>query len=114
VGNVSPVTDPALITALDVQLNAELAGQAAKKVILFTPAERREGDAQLAEFYVYGRMSKNPALRPFLRIEGWLTHLQDEGRAPSVEAAKETRIHLLDNENEPSLPTPSTTALDTS
>jgi uncharacterized protein (TIGR04141 family) len=102
VGNVSPVTDPALVTTLDAQLDADLvAGQAAKKVVLFTPAERREGDAQLAESYVYGRMSKNPAIRPFLRIEGWLTYLQEQGQAPSVETAKDTRIHLLGEEREP-------------
>ena len=32
--------------------------------------------------------------------EGWLTHLQEQGQAPSVETAKETRVHLLDEEKE--------------
>lgn len=101
VGNVSPVTDPALITTLDAHLDAHLtAEQVAQKVVLFTPAERREADSQLAESYVYGRMSKNPAIRPFLRIEGWLTHLQEHGQAPSVEIAKNTRVHLLDEHKE--------------
>ena len=101
VGNVSPVADPSLIAGLEAHLDAELAsGQAVKKVVLFTPAERREGESQLAESYVYGRMSKNPATRPFLRIEGWLTHLQEEAVVPSVQAAKDTRIHLLDQEKE--------------
>jgi len=101
VGNVTPVADPSLIAGLEAQLDSELAvGQAVKKVVLFTPAERREAESQLAESYVYGRMSKNPATRPFLRIEGWLTHLEEEGVAPSVQAAKDTRIHLLDDEKE--------------
>jgi uncharacterized protein (TIGR04141 family) len=101
VGNVSPVADPSLIAGLEAHLDSELAsGQAAKKVVLFTPAERREGESQLAESYVYGRMSKNPATRPFLRIESWLTHLQENGFVPSVQAARDTRIHLLDQEME--------------
>jgi uncharacterized protein (TIGR04141 family) len=101
VGNVSPIADPSLIARLEAELDAELAsGQAVKKVVLFTPAERRDGESQLAESYVYGRMSRNPATRPFLRIEGWLTHLEEDGRVPSVQAAKDTRIHLLDHEKE--------------
>jgi uncharacterized protein (TIGR04141 family) len=101
VGNVKPVNDPATISGLEAQLNTDLADkQAVKRIVLFTPAERREGDSQLADSYVYGRMSKNPVTRPHLRIESWLSYLQENATPPTVQAAQETPIHLLDEDNE--------------
>ncbi|HUZ95039.1 MAG TPA: TIGR04141 family sporadically distributed protein, partial [Edaphobacter sp.] len=56
VANVSPVKDLTLIAKLEAQLGAEFAsGQAQKRLVLFTPARRRDEESQLAQSYVFGR-----------------------------------------------------------
>jgi uncharacterized protein (TIGR04141 family) len=101
VDNVSPVRDPALITQLEGQLNNELAsGQAQKRLILFTPAQRRDEASQLAQSYVFGRLSKNPPTRPYLLVESWINFLRERSLAPSVEEAKNSRIHMLNDAKE--------------
>lgn len=101
VGNVSPVKDLTTIERLEVQLDAEFAsGQAQKKIVLFTPAQRRDEESHLAQSYVFGRMSKNPPTRPYLLIESWISFLKEKKLFPSVEEAKNSRIHLLDEGKE--------------
>ena len=97
VGNVSPLRDPAIIDAIELQLDAELAsGQAFKRLVLFTPSERRDQESQLAQSYVFGRMAIKPVYRPYLRIESWIDFLKEKQACPSVSEAKTNRIHLLD------------------
>ncbi len=101
IGYVRPVNDAALIDTLEKQLDTALSDpQTARRIVLFTPAERREGESELAESYVFGRMSKNPVTRPHLRIEGWLSFLEETDTPPSVQAARDTPIHLLDDDSE--------------
>jgi uncharacterized protein (TIGR04141 family) len=94
------VTDEFLIAKLEAQLDDELkSGQAQKKLVMFTPAYRR-ADAWAVDSYVYGRMSKSPATRPYLLVDGWLNHLTESKREPSIQAAKETWVHMLDEGKE--------------
>jgi uncharacterized protein (TIGR04141 family) len=97
VGNVNPVRDAATIAALEAQLDVELAsGQALKRLVLFTRAERRDEESQLAYSYVFGNMMGKPVYRPYLLIESWIDFLKGKKLVPSVAEAKKNRIHLLD------------------
>lgn len=97
VGNVNPVRDTAIITALEAQLNADLASkQAFKKLVLFTPAERRDEQNQVAHFYVFGHMMGKAVHRPYLLVQSWIDFLKGKNLVPSVAEAQDTRIHLLD------------------
>jgi uncharacterized protein (TIGR04141 family) len=99
VGNVSPVRDSATVDAIEAQLDSELAsGQALRRLVLFTPAERRDEQSQLAQAYVFGRMMKKPVYRPYLRIESWIDFLKQYGLAQTVSEAKDNRIHLIDED----------------
>jgi uncharacterized protein (TIGR04141 family) len=85
---------------LENQLDGELkSGQAQKKMVMFTPAYRK-ADVWTVDSYVYGRMTKTPATTPYLLVDGWLNYLAKINREPSVEAAKESLIHLMDEGKE--------------
>ena len=100
IDNVSPVKDQGLIAQLEAHLDAELAsGQAQHKLVLFTPSNRREESATV-DSYVFGRLSKSPVITPYLTVESWTDFLQRYNRTPSVEEAKSTPIHLLDDAKE--------------
>lgn len=100
IDNMKVVTDDALVAKLEAQLDSELkSGQAQKKMVMFTPAYRR-ADAWIVDSYVYGRMSKSPATSPYLLVDGWLNHLAKIKKEPTVEAAKETWVHLMDEGKE--------------
>ena len=94
------VTDEDLVVQLESQLDDELkSGQAQKKLVMFTPAYRR-ADVWTIDSYVYGRMSKSPPTTPYLLVDGWLNYLTKNNRVPSVEAAKDSQIHLMDEGKE--------------
>jgi uncharacterized protein (TIGR04141 family) len=97
VGNVHLVRDTNIIAALEAQLDAELASkQAFKRLVLFTPAERRDEQTQTAHFYVFGHMMGKPVYRPYLLLQSWIDFLNGKNLVPSVAEAQETRVHLLD------------------
>jgi len=94
--NMGPVKDPSLIIQLEAQLDAEfVSGQAQQKLSLFTPAQRREETA-VPDSYVFGRLSKSPATSPYLTVDGWLGFLLKHQLTPSVDEARNTPVHLLD------------------
>lgn len=98
--SMRPVKDPTLIVQLEAQFDAELAaGEAQQKLALFTPAQRREETA-IPDSYVFGRLSKTPAITPYLTVDGWLGFLLRHQRTPSVEEARNTPVHLLDEVKE--------------
>jgi uncharacterized protein (TIGR04141 family) len=101
VGNVSLVRDANTISGLDAQLDAELAsGQALRRLVLFTPAERRDSETQIAHSYVFGHMMGKPVYRPYLLIESWIAFLKEKNLDPTVAEAKKNRVHLLDEAKE--------------
>jgi uncharacterized protein (TIGR04141 family) len=98
--NMGPVKDSVLIAQLEMQLNAEFAsGTAQRRLNLFTPDQRREENA-VPDSYVFGRLSKTPAMSPYLLVDGWLNYLQKAELTPSVDVAKQTRVHLMDEAKE--------------
>jgi len=46
-------------------------------------------------------MSNTPATTPYLLVDSWLNYLAKDKRDPTVEAAKESWIHLMDDSKEP-------------
>jgi uncharacterized protein (TIGR04141 family) len=100
IDNMKLVTDEALVAQLESQFDDDLeSGQAQKNLVMFAPAYRR-ADAWTVDSYVYGRMSKSPPTTPYLLVDGWLNYLAKEMREPSVEAAKDSWIHLMDQGKE--------------
>ncbi len=100
VDNVSPVIDHSVISRLEAQLDTELmSGQAQKKIVMFTPAHRRD-ESLSADSYVFGRLSKTPVMTPYLTVDGWIAFLKRKKLTPCVAEAKNTPIHLLDEDKE--------------
>jgi uncharacterized protein (TIGR04141 family) len=95
IDNVRPVKDEILVGRLEAQLDAEFkSGNAQKKIVMFTPTQRRE-EAQSVDSFVFGRLSKSPAMRPYLTVDSWTNFLKKKQRLPSVAEAKNSPIHLL-------------------
>jgi len=100
VDNVSPVKDQSLIDKLELQFDADLAaGTAQRKMVMFTPTYRRV-EATPIDSYVFGRMTEGAATTPYLMVDSWINFLARKQRVPSVAEAKNTPIHLLDEEKE--------------
>lgn len=100
IDNVTPVQDDFLLTVLEGQIDRDLqSGQADKKIVMFTPARKREEGMQV-ESYVFGRLTKKSATRPYLAVSFWLNFLQEKGMAPSVKSAKASPVHLLNDSKE--------------
>jgi uncharacterized protein (TIGR04141 family) len=101
IDNINVVTDELLIEKLEAQFDVELkAGNAQKKLVMFAPTYRRE-EAWAVDSYVFGRMSKSPATTPYLLVQSWMNFLAKIKREPSVAAAKDSWIHLMDETKEP-------------
>jgi uncharacterized protein (TIGR04141 family) len=96
IDTIMPVTDHTLVDQLESQLDADLlAGKAQNKIVLFIPTRRDEGNSS-TESYVFGRQSKYPFHTPYLTVDSWLSYSQKQNLKVSVEEAKNTPIHLLD------------------
>lgn len=96
IDNLLPVRDKILIQALEANLDADLAaGLGPTKIILFTPTIRR-GESVPVDSYVFGRLTKKGASNPYLTFHAWATPLTAKGRPLTVENAKATPIHMLD------------------
>lgn len=100
IDNVTPIGDQTEIEQLEAQFDADFAsGKAQRHIIMFAPSRRDEGN-QSIESYVFGRMSKLAPVNRVLTITGWTSMLHLNGKVPTVAEAKNTRIHLLDEEKE--------------
>lgn len=96
IDNITPVKDQSLIEKLDHQLDADFAsGKAQKRIVMFIPS-RRDENSQSIESYVFGKLTKLASKTPLLNISGWLLNLTAHQKLPSVEEAKHSRIHLMD------------------
>jgi uncharacterized protein (TIGR04141 family) len=97
IDNLVAVRDPIVVDSLEKDLDAELAaGKGPKKIILFTP-QQRKGDIDVVSSYVIGRLSKTPALTPYLTFGAWEGYAKKQGKPLSVASAKTVPIHLMDD-----------------
>lgn len=101
IDNVTLVKDDALVQKLEHKLDAELAtGTAQTNMVMFIPS-RRDEDSSVTESYVFGRLSKTPSTHPYLTIASWIGYLKAEEKTPSVEEAKASKIHIMDEAKKP-------------
>jgi uncharacterized protein (TIGR04141 family) len=100
VDNISPIDDLARITELEAEFDSELkAGVAQKRLVMFTPTYRHGTDA-VVDSYIFGRRIQSAVTRPYLMVESWQDYLKQKGLEETVENAKNTPIHLLDDDTE--------------
>ncbi len=101
IDNVTLVKDEALVQKLEHKLDTELAaGTAQPNIIMFIPS-RRDEESSVTESYVFGRLSKTPSTHPYLTITSWMDYLKAEEKLPSVEEAKASKIHTMDETKKP-------------
>ncbi|MBL6615461.1 MAG: TIGR04141 family sporadically distributed protein [Reyranella sp.] len=97
IDNLVAVRDPAVIDVLEKGLDAELAaGQGPKKIVLFTP-QQRKGDTLVVSSYVIGRLSKTPPLTPYLTFGAWEGYAKKQGKTLTAATAKTMPVHLMDD-----------------
>ena len=96
IDNLTQVVDVALIQTLDNLLHIDLASGAAKKnIVLIAPSFRR-GDANSADAFAYGRRVENQATSPYLQYSSWEHHLARTKETPTIDLAKNTKVHMFD------------------
>jgi uncharacterized protein (TIGR04141 family) len=102
IDNIDPVDDHALTLALDAELDGDLkAGEAQKRLVLFTPIYRHDAD-KVIESYVFDRRAQTAVRRPYLLVESWGNYLKEHDLEPTVANARQTPVHLLSGgEEEP-------------
>jgi uncharacterized protein (TIGR04141 family) len=96
IDNLNAVADAITVSKLEAELDKELAaGRAAKRLVLFTPAQRR-GEPLVAASYVIGRATKGAAHSPYLTFGAWQSYAKRYSTGLTVAAAKRTAVHLMD------------------
>jgi uncharacterized protein (TIGR04141 family) len=101
VDNLTPVRDSSLILQLESVLDQQIVdGSARKNIVLFTPSQRRDEDVDI-DSYVFGRWTKSPPVTPYLTYDTWLSFLDRNNELPSLVAAKQSHVHLLNELREP-------------
>ncbi|PZN31591.1 MAG: hypothetical protein DIU71_09595, partial [Proteobacteria bacterium] len=96
IDNIQPLANEQLSSELDQLLDRDLkSGAAASSAVLFTPYFRK-GDVTSTDSYVIGRLSKNPVKAPYLLFGSWESYLKGRGKKPSLDAARDTPVHMFD------------------
>ncbi len=98
--NLVTVRDEATIGQLDALLADILVGPNPEGAITLAAPSERSGDKPYPQHFVIGRMCANPATSPYLMFSSWQRHVLSKGEAVDLDAAKTTRVHLLDEEKE--------------
>lgn len=98
--NLMPIRDESEIVALDTVLDSILQKSNPEHYIIMSAPTARRGEAQAAESYVVGRLTKDVALAPYLSFNSWISYLKRGKRTPTVQEARKTRVHLLDANND--------------
>lgn len=98
--NLVPVRDDDTVTQLEALLDGLLNGARPEAVISLAAPGERSGEAAYPQHFVIGRKHKGVATSPYLTFASWHRHVQDKGGRVGVTAAKETVVHLLDENKE--------------
>ena len=98
IDNIDLVANETLISQLDMALDKEMAdAKAMEKMVMVAPLHKQEEDLS-TDSYVFGRLSKNPVMAPYLLFEGWRSYIKRLGHSADLIEAKKTAVHLLDGE----------------
>jgi uncharacterized protein (TIGR04141 family) len=94
--NLVPVRDDDKVQQLDALLDGLLTGSHPEASISLAAPGERSGDLAYPQHFVIGRKGKGAATSPYLMFASWQRYVQDKGNLVSVNAAKDTPVHLLD------------------
>lgn len=100
VDNLIVVRDQTQIEALDNELNTILVGSKPHEKIALAAPAAKNGDKPYPQHYVIGRMGKKSATAPYLMFGSWEFHLNGRNKTLSLESARNTVVHLLDENEE--------------
>jgi uncharacterized protein (TIGR04141 family) len=96
IDNLTPVSLESEILALNALLDKDFkSGAVEASGVLFAPSFRR-GDVEFADNFVLGRLSSSPPFSPYLQYSFWKRYLLKHKKTPSVQTAKETKVHMMD------------------
>jgi uncharacterized protein (TIGR04141 family) len=98
--NLVPVRDEDTVELLDNLLAGVLAGPRPESSISLAAPGERNGDKPYPQHFVIGRMSATAATSPYLMFASWQRLVQSKGDPMDLNAAKNTRVHLLDEDKE--------------
>lgn len=98
--NLVPVRDDQLRANLDGLLGTMLVAHRPEDDIALAAPSERSGDKPHPQHFVVGRLSPSVATSPYLTFSGWLSHLGSKGIALSLDSARATKVHLLDDNKE--------------
>lgn len=98
--NLMPIRDETEIAACNAALDQTLSAPKPNRHIILSAPTTRRGDANLAESYAVGRLTRNVSLSPYLTFDSWTSYLNRIRRLPSVQQARLTKVHLLDTNND--------------
>jgi len=98
--NLVSIRDDVVIQQLDSLLDDLLTGPHPEASISLAAPGERSGDGTYPQHFVIGRMAKNAASSPYLMFASWQRYLQGKGHQSGVNAAKDTPVHLLDENTE--------------
>jgi len=92
------VRDPVAVKRLDAQLGRCLATKQSGQLISLSAPREVNGDKPYPQYFVIGRLTSAPARTPYLALAGWEGYLASRKASMDLQAARATRVHLLDDE----------------
>lgn len=98
--NLVPVRDDDKVLQLDALLDGLLTGARPEDAISLAAPGERSGDVAYPQHFVIGRRHKGAPTSPYLMLASWLRYIGDKGLPLGVAAAKDTTVHLLDENKE--------------
>jgi uncharacterized protein (TIGR04141 family) len=96
--NLVPVRDDDKVLQLDALLEGLLTAPNPEKSISLAAPGDRNGDERYPQHFVIGRMNKGAATSPYLMLAIWQRYVQGRGHRVSVISAKDTPVHMLDED----------------
>ncbi|KGV61948.1 sporadically distributed, family protein [Burkholderia pseudomallei] len=96
--NLVLVQDDEKIIRLDGELEKILAKVSPEQSISLAAPTERSGEGPYVHHFVIGRMSVKAATSPYLTFASWQCYLSSKGLSLTVQAAKDTAVHLLDED----------------
>jgi uncharacterized protein (TIGR04141 family) len=96
--NLVPVRDDDKIARLDGELEKILAKTNPERLISLAAPTERSGEGPYAHHFVIGRMTSKVSTSPYLMFASWQGYVASRSFGLTVETAKNTAVHLLDED----------------
>jgi uncharacterized protein (TIGR04141 family) len=96
--NLVPVRDDEKVLQLDARLEGLLTAPNPETSISLAAPGDRSGDETYPQHFVIGRKNRGAATAPYLMFASWQRYVQARGHRVGVVSAKDTPVHLLDED----------------